>query len=214
MIQLTAPYHLGKVLSEPPARLCLVYGTSLVFKLANYLILQKLAQEETVVFLDGGNRFDPYRITEAARIMGQSPEEFLRRIKISRAFTCHQMESLIKKARLAVRRLNGSLVVLSGFLNTFYDEDVPAGEASRLARTSLRNIAALGQEGTPVLAVCPHLATPTKRDFLSPLKKSADRVISCLEREDGYTVIRQEKPASLKLEWVIPGGGEKWAGRF
>lgn len=214
MIHHPAPYDLKKVLWEPPARLCLIWGAPLVFRLSNYLILRHLARGETVMFLDGGNTFDPYRITEAAKILGRGPRDFLNRIKISRAFTCHQMEALLQRTGWAVKRFNSSLVVISGFLGTFYDEDVPDREATRLFRSSLRRILNLSQNGACVLVVCPEHCAPTRRNLISSLGVRADRVIRCLDLSHGDLVIRLEKPASRRMDWVIPKGDGRWEGRY
>ncbi|HQU14186.1 MAG TPA: hypothetical protein PKV70_08040, partial [Thermodesulfobacteriota bacterium] len=68
---------------------------------ATGLVLRTLAgpllRGENVVAVDGGNRFDPYEIGKAAKALGGDAKEVLSRIRVSRAFTCHQMEALLTR---------------------------------------------------------------------------------------------------------------------
>ncbi|MEM2507621.1 MAG: hypothetical protein QXF61_11320, partial [Nitrososphaeria archaeon] len=48
-----------------------------------------------VVFIDGGNSFNPYFLAEVARGFGLDPRYVLERIHVSRAFTAYQLSALI-----------------------------------------------------------------------------------------------------------------------
>lgn len=122
-----------------------------------------------LLIVDGANAFDPFLISDLARRSGTSPQLLLDQIRISRVFTCHQLEALLR-GRLAdaVRRFGAGAVYFSGLLDPLLDEDVPAGEASRifgLIPPVLRTLA-----GAHVLTVCacPPPVTMPGRERLFP----------------------------------------------
>ncbi|HEC39126.1 MAG TPA: hypothetical protein ENI29_12875, partial [bacterium] len=75
--------------------LYLVYGnlkiiTDILLRLS-VASFKKYGFEEKVVFIDGNNRFNPYRISSLAATWGLSPKKVLDHIFISRAFTYEQI---------------------------------------------------------------------------------------------------------------------------
>src|SRR2546428_10588752 len=50
---------------------------------------------QEVVFLDGGNSVDPHGMVALGKRAGLTREEILPRGHVGRAFTCHQMTTLI-----------------------------------------------------------------------------------------------------------------------
>lgn len=125
----------------------LLYGSPAVFRLSLWLLARPLLEGENVLILEGSNSFDPYFIARMSRALTRDPRTFLRQIRISRAFTCHQMLALVKKAPAATGRYHSRVVVASGLSTTFYDEDVPTAEANHLF-----------QEALGELQACPDLA--------------------------------------------------------
>jgi DNA repair protein RadA len=89
--------------------------------------------ESSAVFIDGGNIFDVYFISEASRELGLNPEETLRNIWISRAFTCYQLTTLITEELPMILDREGSrLVVISNITSLYCDPDIGAWEAKRI----------------------------------------------------------------------------------
>jgi hypothetical protein len=87
----------------------------------------------SIIFVDGGNMFDPYAIAGIARGYGLDPKEALEKIHISRAFTAYQLSSLIlNKLESALARDNAELLVVSKITALFLDRDVPKIEAEEL----------------------------------------------------------------------------------
>lgn len=81
------------------------------------------------VFIDGGNTFDVYHISEYATRLYLDRDEVLREIKISRAFTCYQLVNLIvDKLPMLLREENVELVVISNILDLFLDSEVDLKE--------------------------------------------------------------------------------------
>lgn len=86
-----------------------------------------------VVFIDGGNSFNPYLIAEIARGFGLEPRYVLERIHVSRAFTAYQLSALIlEKLNSFLDRCNAGLVYVSDISNLFLDRDIPKTEAQDL----------------------------------------------------------------------------------
>lgn len=86
--------------------------------------------ETNALFIDGGNSFQLYEVSRIAQLHKLDPRGVLERIFISRAFTAHQMTSLVlDKLAEAVERYSSKLVVLSDFAGLYLDKDVPTKEA-------------------------------------------------------------------------------------
>jgi hypothetical protein len=85
-----------------------------------------------VVFIDGGNLFDPYLISEFARLLGLEPEKTLNNIWVSRAFTGYQLTALItEKLSEILDRESSKLVVISDIAALYCDSDIGMLEAKR-----------------------------------------------------------------------------------
>ena len=86
--------------------------------------------DSSVVFIDGGNIFDPYLISETARLFSLDPEETLRNIWVSRAFTSHQLTALItEKLPEILDREDSKLVIVSDIAALYCDSDIGTLEA-------------------------------------------------------------------------------------
>jgi hypothetical protein len=120
--------------------------------LALRALARPLLHGETVVAVDGGNGFDPYEIGKAARALGGDGGEALSRVRVSRAFTCHQMEALlVRKLPSALARYDAKLALVLGLPETFTDADVPYAEACRLFRSCLFALRRIALEGVRVV---------------------------------------------------------------
>ena len=81
--------------------------------------------DSDVIFLDGGNVFDAYTISEYAIRHQVNAERTLARIHLSRAFTYHQLSTLInEKLSQAIDIFKARLVVVSDFTALYCDPDV------------------------------------------------------------------------------------------
>jgi RecA/RadA recombinase len=77
------------------------------------------------IFVDGGNNFDPYSISDNSVEQGLDPEKVLERLHISRAFTHHQLASIIiDKLPHAIEEFKAKLVVVSDITERYCDPDV------------------------------------------------------------------------------------------
>lgn len=96
-------------------------------------ILKAILHNPTVIIIDGGGCFDPYALSLLCRKAGLGHQGILDSLIISRVFTCHQMNTLIKeKLPVIIDKTNAKTVFILGFLNTFYDEAISEKEAREL----------------------------------------------------------------------------------
>jgi hypothetical protein len=128
----------------------------------------QLAARGPVVILDGGNRCNAYTLARAA---GGRPE-ILKRIFLSRAFTCYQMAALLEATPQSA-----APVLLLDFLATFYDEAVSAFERRRLLEGCLVQLRRLSREAGVAVSIClPAVASPENGGLLATLRAAADGV--------------------------------------
>ena len=119
--------------------------------------------DSTVVFVDGGNIFDPYFISETARQFGLNPEEALRNIWISRAFTGYQLTALItEELPKILDREDSRLVVISDVTTLYCDPDIGIGEAKRTFNHITRSLWELARQRNIIL-VATSLSSQSER---------------------------------------------------
>lgn len=80
----------------PGAATRLAGPSSLVSGFASFLLAAVTAEEGTVSLRDGANRFAPYTIVAVGRRWGLAGDPLLERIRLARAFTAHQMVTLLE----------------------------------------------------------------------------------------------------------------------
>jgi hypothetical protein len=122
-----------------PGDFAVLYGSPSVISLTSLLCIRAQLPVQlgglgsNVVFIDGGNTFRLYKIARLAQLHQLNPREVLERIFISRAFTAHQLTSLIlDKLEETVKNCNAKLVVISDIAGFFLDNDIPREEAQRV----------------------------------------------------------------------------------
>lgn len=130
-----------------PGRLVMLMGpgSSAVSELAAFraqLPLEKGGLNSTVLFIDGGNRSDPYLFASFARQYGVNPGDALRRVTTCRVFTMYQLAQLVSEYLApAVEDYAAKLVVISDLLGTFNEPELDEREARRLLSGIERGIA-------------------------------------------------------------------------
>ena len=153
----------------------LLYGDAELTRLALYGVTQMAVDGHIVWVLDGANSFDAYWVARLARYWGSAPETVLSRIRLSRAFTCYQMATLV------TQKLNASLdssipaaIVCLGLLATFYDDDVPMMDAVRLLNQIITHLSRYARDGHSILITArPPRAELRERAALFDLLKSS-----------------------------------------
>ena len=187
-------------------RLILFRGHRGLFPLGHYLMVWRLVQEESVIFVDGANFFDLPLITQLGRRFKKDARRLLEKIQISRAFTVHQLEAVIsERLEEALKKYGSRMCLLSGLLDTFSDEEVPLWEAVRILRRVMERLRFLADQGHRVIVLAPDLPVPVvKRKGLVPFViKAADRIFTLSEAE-GVLILRDETKADKSKPWVFP----------
>jgi len=174
------------------------------------LPLKKGGLDSTVIFIDGGNRSDPYLFASFARQHGMKPCDALRRIATCRVFTMYQLADLLSEHLLpALADYAAQLVVISDLLGTFNEPELEEREAGRL-------LSVIGQgigEAKKKALVVTTLASPNRfdevvtpwADTLVSLSSEGDRVRAELlkhpSKEPAASTFRMDdllRPAKLR----------------
>lgn len=171
--------------------LVLLEGDSSALSLSHLLCVRSQLPEDigglgsSVVWIDGGNTFNPYSVAHFSRELGLSPEHALNNIYISRAFTCYQMSSLVlEKLWSAVERFGSRFVVISDLSYLYAESDIPRKEAIKAFAPVLEELSSSPNRGRVLI-----LATILDRPFSgkapeikNSLNASADIVLSVRKR--------------------------------
>jgi hypothetical protein len=137
-------------------------------EISSYVAGWLAGKEIDVIVLDGANRFDPYMVSSFARKALIPPERLLKRIRIARAFTCHQMATLMgeRLGSFLKEEEEKPWVIILGPITTFLDEDVPEREIQPLFNRSLRRVEEMAMEGIPFLLFQSSGFSDSKRVYL------------------------------------------------
>jgi len=127
--------------------------------------IARLGERGALRVLDGGNRFNAYSVSRAAR----GRPEVMNRITVSRAFTCYQVLSLLETSPA----IQVPFVILD-MLSTFYDESVQVGERKRLLRSCITQLKRLERIAGGVVSVHPPaIPSPAAEELWDLLQASA-----------------------------------------
>jgi hypothetical protein len=130
-----------------------------------------LALRGQVTVLDGGNRFQPYRVAQLLRQKTAQVDSAAKNIFIRRAFTCYQVLALLE----GTPALRQPCLVLD-LLATFYDEHVSEREARRLLTACLRELERLCRGAPVVVSLSPPLV-PERAFLVEMVCTRADRLL-------------------------------------
>ena len=195
----------GLVLLSQKDGLMLLYGHPTVLLLGLYAAADRALAGETVLYLDGANAFDPFVISRVARTHRVQPRTLLTSIHVARAFTCHQMERLVSDClATALSSYQARIAILSGPLETFYDEAVSSDEATRLLKRMITSLQQLSRQGYRVLCLCPSVSPQHQNRYglLMRLQATATRLIRV--EEAGRMLLLNEETAGSSNQWQIP----------
>ncbi|TMI12385.1 hypothetical protein E6H35_09550 [Candidatus Bathyarchaeota archaeon] len=111
--------------------------------------------DSDVVFVDGGNMFDSYTVSRHAFNLGLDQERTKLRIHLSRAFTHHQLSSLITdELAQAIDQCYARLAIVSDITALYCDPDVKEKrEAFDLFSKDIRSLAILAEQRNMIIVV-------------------------------------------------------------
>ncbi len=188
--------------AAPPGTLYGVHGDSSVFRLALIAAGYTLLQGVPVTLVDGSNRFDLYGLAEFARRTAGgrcTPDELLRNIFISRAFTCYQMEAVIaERLRGFVRDRKSTVVLIFGLLDTFYDEQAPLRDVRLGVQRMMQALQGLKRDGVSVLVASTDVGPvpPARRGLLPGVMGGMDKVFDMGKQGRGQKEEGKSLPAA------------------
>jgi len=117
-----------------------IYGSlahfiSLLLSVRAQLPIDNGGLNSPVVFVDGGNSFNPYLVAELARSYGVDARAALQNIYVSRAFAAYQLSSLIlKELEKFQEHTKAKAVIVSDISSLYLDRDVPKGDVESMFR--------------------------------------------------------------------------------
>lgn len=198
----------------PGSGLALFYGHPQTARLMHYFLVRPLGRGETILLLDAANCFDAYRVARFALRRGRPPQEYLRRIRISRAFTCYQLAALLERVPGAVRRTGAGLILVTGLPDIFCDEEIPAAKVRAVFADATKSLLAVSRLRLPLVVFSnqPDAAGGPGRFLLEQLKQHADYIWKLAEEEQGLRC-RCEKAARPVSAGQV-SGGEQWGARY
>lgn len=159
-------------------------------------VARLLVEDRVIYCADGANRFDPYRFSHWARASGLDPAEVLSRVRVSRAFTIHQLTALAAEEfpRLA-RRRGAPLLVILGLEELFLDEQIPRFEREHLFGKTLAALEGLRRGGGSLLVTVGSRRQGAEARLAAPwvrrLARSAE-VMTRLRHLAGGTLLFEE----------------------
>jgi hypothetical protein len=110
--------------------------SSIVAELASLraqLPIESGGLDSAVIFIDGGNRSDPYLFSSFAKQRGLKPAMAMRRVASCRVFTFYQLAALVSEHLVrAVEDYGTRLVVICDILGTFNEPELEEREARRV----------------------------------------------------------------------------------
>ncbi len=117
--------------------------------------------DSAVLFIDGGNRSDPYIFSSFAKQKGVRPSIAMRRVASCRVFTFYQLASLVSEHLVrAVGDYGTRLVVITDLLGTFNEPELEEREARRVLSAVEEGIEKVKRNTLVVTA----LVSPNKYD--------------------------------------------------
>ena len=173
------------------------------------LPMKKGGLDSPVIWLDGGNTFNLYGITEFSKDLGLDPERVLKSIYLSRAFTCYQMSSLVlEKLWDAVKRFKSKFVVISDLPYLYLESDIPKREAAKAFAPVVEEL-----RTSPKVRDVLILTTALEYTFAERwgqiheiLASSADVILRMRERRGGVEVKLEKHPLGRTGKIVLGAG--------
>jgi hypothetical protein len=196
------PDQLMEFFATPEGKVCLLYGDGAIFPLALRMAARAMTSGAAIAVVDGANRFNVHLLTRFARERRIDPDAFLRRIYISRGFTCYQMEqAVIHRLPAFLRTIDSRTALVFGLLDTFYDEQASLREVRQILSRILDAFRHMRSDGISLLLVSrEQRVLPAERNQLfDTLRDGMDRVVQ-LQEEEGRIRLVETKAKRLRME--------------
>jgi len=190
--------------------LVFLHGTQRCLALSELLCVQaQLALtegglESKAIFIDGGNTFDPCLIAEYAEQLSLDSDKVLENVLVSRAFTFHQLTSLIaNNLKPWIDRLNIKLAVISNILKPYCDPDIATKQSSIFFKVALNSLVSTIRE-KKIVAIVTSLDDEhiRKNSFFKQIAYHSN-IIAKLEDYGDSTIVILEKHLANPLDILL-----------
>jgi hypothetical protein len=172
-------------------------SSNFVFDLTSVLCVQGVeAFSEEIIFVDGGNSVDPYGIANICKRKGYDKRHVLSQINVARAFTAYQLVTLINdRLEDMVKKSRASTVIVSNFVDLFFDKDMAWQESFQLIKRSMNTLKKLTNDHNLVTIITNYgLAKLHFRRALRNLMYSAPgKIVRIEDRRKGLKVSMAKK---------------------
>ena len=136
-------------------------------------LIAALALRQPLTVLDCGNRSNMYAVAKLIRPYTSDPVAVLGHIRLSRAFTCIQVLTMLEA--VAARPQTSDPCIVLDLLSTFLDEDVNLPDAERMMDRSLACLRAISQTAPVVISARPlPLIARERASLYEALHEAAD----------------------------------------
>lgn len=173
----SSPDHIIHTFPQPPGKVVLLHGDREVFPFALTMAAQAMRKGMPIAVVDGANRFDVHLLSRFARERRMNADDFLRRIYISRGFTCYQMEqAIVSRLPAFLQRIGSTVGMVFGLLDTFYDEQAPLREVRQILARVQTAFAGMKNDGMSILVVCrdQRVAPEERNQLFATLQRGVD----------------------------------------
>jgi len=164
------------------------------------LPLKRGGLNSRVVYIDGGNTFDPYAISAIAQEQGLEPKSVLDGIFISRAFTAYQLTALVfEKLEETSKRYRSKLVIISDITGLFLDRDVPKIEGRDIFMKMTQHLSNIASRRRAVIIASYFQRPRSSRGlFLGPVLLGRASTVMRLKESRGVLKFFLEDHPSVK----------------
>ncbi|MEE9151226.1 MAG: hypothetical protein V3U20_05245, partial [Thermoplasmata archaeon] len=163
-----------------------------VFDLTSLLCVQAIDTfREELIFVDGGNSIDPYGIANICKRRGHQKQHVLSQINVARAFTAYQLVTLINdKLEEMIKNSKASTLIVSCFIDLFFDRDMAWQESFQLIKRSLATLKKLTREYNLITIITNQGLAKLhfRRGLRNLMYNTPDKVVRFEDRKKGLKV--------------------------
>jgi hypothetical protein len=187
----SSTHHIIHSFPQPPGKVVLLHGDREIFPFALTMAAEAMRKGMPIAVVDGANRFDVHLLSRFARERRMNADDFLRRIYISRGFTCYQMEqAIVSRLPAFLQRIGSTVGMVFGLLDTFYDEQAPLREVQQILARVQTAFAGMKNDGMSILVVCreQRVAPEARNQLFARLQRSMDASYQLTSEEGRWRV--------------------------
>lgn len=151
---------------------------------------------------------DPYKIARYARRMELDQKETLDHIHISRAFTVHQLSSIIQDMlEPIIKRYNPRAIIIGRFPVLYLDSDVQKKEAQTLLRINLEKIRelAIKYDLITIFTNLDRMMVSKRWNITKKIYSSVDEIVRMKQREHSIYVELVKKQKDTIIPTFVKG---------